>query len=54
MTFRAAGAAKMVYCVTNAAAGAAKNHSLQLGSAAITAWRLGGEKHVSYLVGVIR
>ena len=43
MTFRAAGAAKMVYCVTNAAAGAAKNHSLQLGSAAITAWRLGGE-----------
>ena len=34
---RAAGAAKMVFCVTNAAAGAAKNHSLQLGSAAITA-----------------
>ena len=32
MTFRAAGAAKMVFCVTNAAAGAAKNHSLQLGS----------------------
>jgi len=29
---RAAGAAKMVFCVTNAAAGAAKNHSLQLGS----------------------
>jgi hypothetical protein len=34
---RAAGAAKMVFCVTSAAAGAAKNHSLQLGSAAITA-----------------
>ena len=34
---RAAGAAKMVFCVTNPAAGAAKNHSLQLGSAAITA-----------------
>jgi hypothetical protein len=33
----AAGAAKMVFCVTNAATGAAKNHSLQLGSAAITA-----------------
>jgi hypothetical protein len=32
VTNAAAGAAKMVFCVTNAAAGAAKNHSLQLGS----------------------
>ena len=37
VTNAATGAAKMVFCVTNAAAGAAKNHSLQLGSAAITA-----------------
>ena len=47
---RAAGAAKMVFCVTSAAAGAAKNHSLQLGSAAITAWRLGGEHVVTWSV----
>ena len=32
VTNAAAGAAKMVFCVTSAAAGAAKNHSLQLGS----------------------